>query len=85
MDGGKASQLTGTGDIMRAVGRKVVIMRATVLGRTSMRTAGLATVLWRARVAYMADMMTVGGIEGRLFFGMSGFAAAVLLRELQIS
>jgi hypothetical protein len=41
---------------MRAVGRKVVIMR-TVLGRIIMRTVGL-TVLCRARVAYMADMMT---------------------------
>jgi hypothetical protein len=50
-----ASQLTGTGRIMRAVGRKVVIMR-TVLGRIIMRTVGL-TVLCRARVAYMADMM----------------------------
>ena len=48
--------LTGTGRIMRAVGRKVVIRR-TVLGRIIMRTVGL-TVLCRARVAYMADMLT---------------------------
>lgn len=48
---------------MRAVGRKVVIMR-TMLGRIIMRTVGL-TVLCRARVAYMADM--VAGFEGRWY------------------
>lgn len=53
----------------------------TALGRIIMRTVGL-TVLCRARVAYMADMMT--GIEGRWFRGRA-VVVGILLLELQVN